>query len=98
MHLQRSRNEPFEFGCTQLLIPPDVVKELIKKDLVNVSPAGIVFAKPEVRMGILPQMLSEILNTRIMARELVYYSAKYDANSVLLPATGQAIDEGISGR
>jgi len=90
-----SRNEPFEFGCTQLLIPPDVVKDLIKKDLVNVSPAGIVFVKPEVRMGILPQMLSEILNTRIMVRELVYYSVKFKANSALLPATGQAIDERI---
>lgn len=60
------RNEPFEFGCTQLLIPPAVVRQLIKQDLVNISPAGAVFVKPEVRTGIIPQMLSEILNTRIM--------------------------------
>ncbi len=60
------RNEPFEFGCTQLLIPPAIVQKLVKQDLVNISPAGIVYVKPEVRKGIIPQMLEEILNTRIM--------------------------------
>lgn len=62
------RNEPFEFGCTQLLVPPATVRKLVKQDLINISPAGAVFVKPEVRTGIIPQMLSEILNTRIMVR------------------------------
>lgn len=65
-----TRNEPFEFGCTQLLVPCEVIEQLIKDDLVNISPAGVVFAKPSVRTGILPQMLSEILNTRIMVESL----------------------------
>lgn len=63
------KNEPFEFGCTQLLVPPVTVRKLIKQDLVNISPAGVVFVKPEVRTGIIPQMLSEILNTRIMVKQ-----------------------------
>jgi DNA polymerase zeta len=67
------RNEPFEFGCTQLLIPPAVVRRLVEQDLVNISPAGVVFVKPEVRRGIIPQMLSEILNTRIMVYPIKLY-------------------------
>ncbi|XP_059350922.1 DNA polymerase zeta catalytic subunit-like isoform X2 [Daphnia carinata] len=63
------KNEPFEFGCTQLLVPPATVRKLVKQDLVNISPAGVVFVKPEVRTGIIPQMLSEILNTRIMVKQ-----------------------------
>ncbi len=60
------RNEPMEFGCTQLLIPPDVVRDLVRQDAVNISPGGVVFVKPLIRKGVLPQMLSEILDTRIM--------------------------------
>lgn len=60
------RNEPFEFGCTHVLVPPATVKKAVSSDLINVSPAGVAFVKPEIRLGILPQMLSEILNTRLM--------------------------------
>lgn len=36
---------------------------------VNFAPCGVAFVKPEIRMGILPRMLSEILNTRLMIKK-----------------------------
>lgn len=33
---------------------------------VNISPCGIAFVPASVRRGVLPMMLEEILNTRIM--------------------------------
>jgi len=89
-----SRNEPFEFGCTQLLIPPHIVKELIDKDLVNISPAGAVFVKQDIRTGILPQMLSEILKTRIMVTRNFFDKA---ISNIFEPVDvlGETIDERI---
>lgn len=36
---------------------------------MNFSPCGVAFVKKEVRQGILPRMLTEILNTRLMVKE-----------------------------
>lgn len=36
---------------------------------INFTPCGVTFVKPEVRLGILPRMLTEILNTRLMVKE-----------------------------
>lgn len=36
---------------------------------MNFSPCGVAFVKHEVRQGILPRMLTEILNTRLMVKE-----------------------------
>lgn len=36
---------------------------------INFAPCGVAFVKPEVRLGILPRMLTEILNTRLMVKE-----------------------------
>lgn len=33
---------------------------------LNFSPCGVAFVKPSIRKGILPRMLEEILNTRLM--------------------------------
>ncbi|XP_022248567.1 DNA polymerase zeta catalytic subunit-like isoform X1 [Limulus polyphemus] len=60
------RNEPFEFGCTSLAVPPELLK-LLWKD-ITISPNGVVFVKSSVRQGVLPQMLNDILNTRIMVK------------------------------
>jgi DNA polymerase zeta len=38
-------------------------------DNIIVSPNLVVFVKPNIRKGLLPQMLSEILNTRIMIKQ-----------------------------
>ena len=57
----------YPFGCTQLTISPQRLEAL--KDHVTISPGGIVFLKPNVRKGILPKMLQDILNTRIMVKQ-----------------------------
>ena len=67
-----ARNEPLEFGCSQLVVPPDVVKDLVDGDLINISPAGVAFVKSSQRKGVIPQMLGEILDTRIMVCTFVF--------------------------
>ncbi|ELU09367.1 hypothetical protein CAPTEDRAFT_153186 [Capitella teleta] len=58
---------PFNFGCSSLNIPPSVLKSL-EKD-VNICPNGVVFANQSVRKGVLPLMVEEILNTRLMVKK-----------------------------
>lgn len=66
-HLGQST--PFEFGASQLRVPVKELKQLIKKDLVISSPSGIIFVKPSVRDGILPRLVKELLDTRIMIKQ-----------------------------
>lgn len=61
------QNEPYEFGATTLRIKKSDALKLQGK--VNYAPCGVAFVKSEVRQGILPRMLSEILNTRLMVKE-----------------------------
>lgn len=61
------RNGPFEFGAANLRIGKNTALKL--KDKINFSPCGVAFVKKEVRQGILPRMLTEILNTRLMVKE-----------------------------
>ncbi|CAL9691750.1 unnamed protein product [Knipowitschia caucasica] len=59
--------DEFKFGCTSLRVPPDLLHQL--RHEITVSPNGIAFVKSSVRKGILPSMLEEILNTRIMVKQ-----------------------------
>ena len=54
----------------------------MKRNLENLtfSPNGVAFVKSNVRRGILPQMLEEILNTRIMVKKAM---VEYKDNPVL---------------
>ncbi|XP_054272954.1 DNA polymerase zeta catalytic subunit [Macrosteles quadrilineatus] len=64
-HLGRS--ELFEFGCTQLRVP---VRELLRlKGSLNFSPCGVAFINQSVVRGVMPRMLQEILNTRLMVKQ-----------------------------
>ncbi|XP_072748534.1 DNA polymerase zeta catalytic subunit [Anoplolepis gracilipes] len=58
---------PFEFGAATLRIKKNTALKL--QDKINFSPCGVAFVKKEVRQGILPRMLAEILNTRLMVKE-----------------------------
>lgn len=58
--------KPFEFGCTFLRVTPDRLTKL--KGRINFAPGGIGFVKESVRKGILPKMLQEILDTRVMVK------------------------------
>ncbi|KAH8413614.1 hypothetical protein KR222_002011 [Zaprionus bogoriensis] len=59
----------FEFGASQLRVSRQLLEQLLARDLVTVSPCGVVFVKRQVREGILPRMLSEILDTRQMVKQ-----------------------------
>ncbi|XP_029903584.1 DNA polymerase zeta catalytic subunit isoform X2 [Myripristis murdjan] len=59
--------DEFKFGCTSLRVPPELLYQL--RNDITVSPNGIAFVKPTVRKGVLPNMLEEILNTRIMVKQ-----------------------------
>ncbi|KAK0164996.1 hypothetical protein PV328_003555 [Microctonus aethiopoides] len=59
--------DPFEFGATILRIPKHTALRL--KGKINYSPCGVAFVKQQVRRGILPRMLTEILNTRLMVKK-----------------------------
>ncbi|TMW45044.1 hypothetical protein DOY81_009875, partial [Sarcophaga bullata] len=66
-HLGQST--PFEFGASQLRVSPALLRNLMDRDLINISPCGVVFVKAAVREGILPRMLKEILDTRQMVKQ-----------------------------
>ncbi|XP_033505189.2 DNA polymerase zeta catalytic subunit isoform X2 [Epinephelus lanceolatus] len=59
--------DEFKFGCTSLCVPPELLYQL--RNDITVSPNGIAFVKSSVRKGVLPSMLEEILNTRIMVKQ-----------------------------
>ncbi|KAM8831537.1 DNA polymerase zeta catalytic subunit isoform 2-T2 [Spinachia spinachia] len=60
-------HDEFKFGCASLRVPPDLLYQL--RNDITVSPNGIAFVKSSVRKGILPNMLEEILSTRIMVKQ-----------------------------
>lgn len=64
-----SRSQPFEFGASQLRVSPTHLRKLLDQNLVTVSPCGAVFVKANVREGVLPRMLREILDTRLMVKQ-----------------------------
>ncbi|VDK28144.1 unnamed protein product [Anisakis simplex] len=43
--------------------------EMVDENNVHISPSGSIFCKKSVRRGIVPIMLEEILNTRIMVKK-----------------------------
>ncbi|XP_028253994.1 DNA polymerase zeta catalytic subunit isoform X2 [Parambassis ranga] len=59
--------DEFKFGCTSLRVPPELLYQL--RNDITVSPSGAAFVKASVRKGVLPSMLEEILNTRIMVKQ-----------------------------
>lgn len=69
-HLGHSAaGDPFEFGASLLRLSAKLVRQLVERDLVTVSPCGVVFVKAAVREGVLPRMLREILDTRLMVKQ-----------------------------
>lgn len=63
------RSEPFEFGASQLRVSPTLLEKLYKRNLLTISPCGAVFVKSQVREGVLPRMLREILDARLMVKQ-----------------------------
>ncbi|XP_008215763.1 DNA polymerase zeta catalytic subunit [Nasonia vitripennis] len=67
---------PFEFGATTLKVQKNLAKKLQNK--MNFAPCGVAFVKSDVRRGILPRMLTEILETRLMVKKAIKDHSKED--------------------
>uniref|UniRef100_A0A2H8TGZ7 DNA polymerase n=1 Tax=Melanaphis sacchari TaxID=742174 RepID=A0A2H8TGZ7_9HEMI len=63
------KSEVFKFGCTNLNVPFQTLLKLT--DDLTISPSGVAFVKKNICKGILPSMLQEILDTRIMVKNLM---------------------------
>lgn len=63
------REEQFEFGCSSLYLPTHIIKQHIND--IHVSPCGVAFLKPHIRRGVVPQMLEEILTSRLMVKNSI---------------------------
>lgn len=65
-------------GCTSFKLPLDVLNS-IGSENINIAPSdrsdGVMFVKPNVRAGVLPAMLKEILETRKMVKDRMKKSA-----------------------
>ena len=59
----------FPFGASNLTVPPNVLKKY--QEHIFVSPNGVAFVEESVRRGVLPMMLNEILETRIMVKQMM---------------------------
>jgi DNA polymerase zeta len=68
-YLTKCSSQPFEFGAYQLRVSPKNLQRLLDEDLVTISPCGVAFVKSAVREGVLPRMLREILDTRLMVKQ-----------------------------
>ncbi|XP_065648573.1 uncharacterized protein LOC100213595 isoform X4 [Hydra vulgaris] len=75
-----AENELFNFGAASLNLPFHVLEELLNDSNVHISPNGVGFVKKDVRTGIIPRMLDEILSTRVMVKSSM---KKAKANKVL---------------
>ncbi|CAH1283426.1 unnamed protein product [Diabrotica balteata] len=62
------KSGPFTFGATQLKVSRSRLKKLLERNQINFSPCGAAFVKKEVRDGVMPRMLREILDTRLMVK------------------------------
>lgn len=70
--------ERHNFGCSQLYVEEDEIKRLLRTNSVHVSPCGVAYVKKNIRHGILPKMLSELIVTRAMVKEQMKSNMKSD--------------------
>ena len=70
-HAAAGTNDPSsgplpKLGCTEFGLPAGTLVGGLAPECLVVAPNGVAFAPKEVRPGVLPRLLQEILNTRIM--------------------------------
>eukprot|EP00854_Cymbomonas_tetramitiformis_P006039 gene6039-7257_t len=68
-------------GAAKLSLPPGTLAKLAGG--LTITPNGVLFAPPEVRRGVLPRLLNEILNTRIMVKAAMKRAGQGSAARVL---------------
>lgn len=63
------KNKTFQFGCSDLNVDQEEIKRLLKTKSIHVSPCGVAFVKKNIKHGVLPRMLSELITTRAMVKD-----------------------------
>ncbi|VDM42220.1 unnamed protein product [Toxocara canis] len=61
--------DSMELGGLVYSLPANELTSMVENGNVHVSPTGTAFCKKSIRRGIMPIMLEEILNTRIMVKK-----------------------------
>lgn len=62
-------NERHDFGCSQLYVEEDIVKKLFDDNDITVAPCGVAFVTKNIKHGVLPKMLNELIETRAMVKD-----------------------------
>ena len=73
-----SESQSFKFGTSVHRMDASVVRELVTNQQLLYSPCGVAFVSKDVRHGILPQMLHDILDARLLVKK----SMKLNAHDV----------------
>lgn len=63
-------------GCSEFGLPDGTLTGALAPERLVVAPNGVAFAPKEARPGVLPRLLQEILNTRIMVKQAMKRSPK----------------------
>ncbi|CAD7702237.1 unnamed protein product [Ostreobium quekettii] len=63
-----SASAPCQLGVTNFALPKGTLTGRLAPDRVIVAPNGLAFAPPDARPGVLPRLLREILDTRVMVK------------------------------
>eukprot|EP00916_Digyalum_oweni_P020012 GHVL01033474.1.p1 GENE.GHVL01033474.1~~GHVL01033474.1.p1 ORF type:complete len:611 (+),score=103.67 GHVL01033474.1:1405-3237(+) len=69
--------------CYSTLVPPNYLNDLPSKDMVQVTPTGDYFLKSNVRQGVLPKILEELLTARKRAKKAMAEATDPMTQSVL---------------
>lgn len=64
----RTNGSTVHMGCTEYNVDMDAVKAMIAKNQIHFSPAGVAFVTDDVVRGLIPELLQDILNVRIMVK------------------------------
>ncbi|VIO89415.1 Uncharacterized protein BM_BM6377 [Brugia malayi] len=58
-----------EFGGLEYNCPIDDIVSMLTTNKLHISPTGAIFCRKNVQKGLMPVMLEEILNTRVMVKK-----------------------------
>ncbi|VDK66769.1 unnamed protein product, partial [Onchocerca ochengi] len=86
-----SANRIIEFGGLEYNCPIDDIVSMLATNRLHISPTGAIFCRRTVRKGLMPVMLEEILNTRVMVKKAAKESKKDRRLARILEARQMAL-------
>ncbi|CAG9530449.1 unnamed protein product [Cercopithifilaria johnstoni] len=86
-----SANRIIEFGGLEYNCPIDDIVSMLTTNELHISPTGAIFCRKTVRRGLMPVMLEEILNTRVMVKMAAKESKKDRRMARILEARQMAL-------